>query len=173
MLAYDQCGFGLRLLEGPGFYKTQPTWSKLGRMVDDVRAAVDFFTKGRGISKSKMPAIDSSKIPVLGFALGGNVALHAAAMDDRISSVACFEGFTLLRTDTDDKRTGGIRRLWELHSLQPRLGLFHEREDQIPYDYEDLFALIAPRPCFVSAPLRDREADAEDLAACRERSSTF
>jgi hypothetical protein len=67
------------------------------------------------------------------------------------------------------QRQLGIRRLWELHALQPRLGLFHQQEDQIPYDYEDLFALIAPRPCFVWAPTRDREADAEDLAGCRQR----
>lgn len=173
VVAFDQCGFGLRLLEGRDFYDNYPGWSKLGRMVHDVHAAVDFLIDGRGRSKEELPAIDPKQIHLLGFALGGNVALHAAALDDRIASVASFGGFTPMRSDTDAKRTGGIRRLWELHSLQPRLGLFHSREEQIPYDYEDLFALIAPRPCFVSSPRRDRESDFEDLLKCRERAIAF
>lgn len=173
VLAFDQCGFGLRLLEGRDFYEGNPRWSKLGRMVYDVRSAVDFLVDGHGRSKDKLPSIDKAQIHLLGFALGGNVALHAAALDDRISSVASFGGFTPLRTDTDFKRTGGIRRLWELHSLQPRLGLFQGREETIPYDYEDLFALIAPRPCFVSAPMRDRDADAADLAKCRQQTVAY
>ncbi len=173
VLAFDQSGFGLRLLEGADFYEAHPTWSKLGRMVQDVRAAVDFIVDDHGRSKSDLPPIDKTQIHLLGFSLGGNVALHAAALDDRIASVASFGGFTPMRTDTDAKRTGGIRRLWQLHALQPRLGLYHQREEQIPYDYEDLFALIAPRSCFVSAPLRDRDADPEDLAKCRQRARSF
>ena len=169
VLAYDQCGFGLRLLEGRDFYQAYPKWSKLGRMVHDVHAAVDFLGGGTGVAQGQLPAIDQDRIYVLGFALGGNVGLHAAALDKRIAGVASFGGFTPLRTDTDRKRTGGIRRLWQWHALQPRLGLFHNREQQIPYDYDDLAALIAPRPCLVYAPQRDRDSDAEDLRACIER----
>ncbi len=47
VLAYDQVGFGLRLLEGTSFYDTYPQWSRLGRMVHDVYSAVDFIIDGR------------------------------------------------------------------------------------------------------------------------------
>jgi len=93
------------------------------------------------------------------------VGLYAAALDDRIATVASFSGFTPLRSDTDAKPTGGIRRLFEWHALQPHLGLFHCREDDIPYDFDDVLALIAPRPCLIVSPLRDRGADPEAVVS--------
>jgi hypothetical protein len=64
--------------------------------------------------------------------------------------------------------TGGIRRLYDLHALVPRLGLFDAHvhvhagsgggdgdtrgygyttydQSRIPYDYDELIAAIAPR----------------------------
>ena len=152
VLAYDQCGFGDRLLEGPDFYDKYPTWSRLGRMVFDVRAAVDFLCDGRGQSQTQMPPIDKHKIFVLGYSLGGMVGLYAAAQDDRIAGVASFCGFTPLRTNTDDKPTGGNRRLYHWHALQPKLGQFAGCEGTIPYDFDDVLQLIAPRPCLIYAP---------------------
>ena len=66
--------------------------------------------------------MDKNRIYVLGYSLGGMVGLYATALDERIAGVACFSGFTPLRTDTDKKPTGGIRRYWEWHALQPLLG---------------------------------------------------
>ncbi len=166
VLCYDQCGFGLRLLEGRDFYGKYPAWSKLGRMVHDVQAAVDFLAIGRGAVQGEMPPVDNRRIYVLGYSLGGMVGLYATALDDRIAGVASFCGFTPLRTDTDQKHTGGIRRLSQWHSLQPRLGLFDGREKQIPYDFDDVLALIAPRPCLVYSPRRDRESDFDDVVEC-------
>jgi dienelactone hydrolase len=165
VLAFDQCGFGLRLLEGRDFYSKHPHWSRLGRMVHDVRSAVDFVIEGKGRAKSPLPPIDPSQVFVLGYAAGGTVAIYAAALDPRIRGVASFCGFTPLRTDTDEKTTGGIRRLWEWHALQPKLGLFHRREDQIPFDYHDILSLIAPRACLIVSPTRDRDATIEDVTA--------
>jgi len=94
------------------------------------------------------------------------VGLYAAALDERITGVASFCGFTPLRTDTEAKITGGIRRLYEWHALQPLLGIFHSREQDIPYDFDDVLALIAPRPCLIVSPKRDREADFNDVVQC-------
>lgn len=169
VLAYDQCGFGERLLEGPGFYDKYPRWSRLGRMVHDVRSAMDFIVDGKGQAKGELPEFDKDRVYLLGYSMGGMVGLYAAALDERIAGVASFCGFTPLRTDTDAKPTGGIRRLWHWHALQPKLGLFHGREEDIPYDFDDVLSLIAPRPCLVVSPLRDRFADLDDLAACVQR----
>ena len=169
VLAYDQCGFGDRLLEGPDFYRKYPKWSRLGRMVYDVHAAVDFLVDGKGRTQGEMPKVDKQRIYVLGYSLGGMVGLYATASDERIAGVACFCGFTPLRTDTDDKPTGGIRRLWEWHALLPKLGLFDGRETEIPYDFDDVLSLIAPRPCLVYSPKRDRDADFNDVVECVAR----
>ena len=72
----------------------------------------------------------------------------------------------VLRTDPDQRPTGGIRQLWEWHALQPKLGLFHDREADIPYDFDDVLALIAPRPCLIVSPQRDRFATHADAVAC-------
>jgi pimeloyl-ACP methyl ester carboxylesterase len=172
VLAFDQCGFGLRLLEGRDFYEHYPQWSRLGRMVYDVRAAVDFLHDGKGAAQGEMPAVDPEQIHVLGFSLGGMVGLYATALDERIAVVASIAGFTPLRTDSDDKPTGGNRRLYQWHALQPKLGLFTKQESKIPYDFDDVLRLIAPRRCLIVAPRRDRFATFDEVVACVERAKS-
>ena len=163
--------------------------SLLGQMVKDTRAAVDFMLcrsvlrhnaslcsqHGYSVSNSgidKIPYIDPARIFVAGFALGGTVALHAAALDSRIAGVASFAGFTPMRSDTLDKPTGGIRRLYDLHALIPRLGLFTDSLQDIPYDYDELLKAIAPRPTLLYTPQGDRDATFADVAACVNASAT-
>jgi pimeloyl-ACP methyl ester carboxylesterase len=167
VLAFDQCGFGLRLHEGAGFYEKYPHWSRLGRMIHDVRSAVDFITEEKGEADGTMPFIDKNNIFVLGYSLGGMVGLHAAALDKRITGVACFSGFSPLRTCNNYKKeTGGLARFWNWHGLIPKLELFENREGNIPYDYDDLLRLIAPRPCLVVAQQRDRYHPVEEVRNC-------
>jgi dipeptidyl aminopeptidase/acylaminoacyl peptidase len=168
VLAYDQCGFGLRLLEGRDFYSRAPRWSRLGRMVTDVSAAADFLIDGKGAAKGALPKIATDKVYVLGFSVGGLVGLYAAALDERLAGVASFGGFTPMRTDTAAS-TGGLRRLWQWHALAPRLGLFDGSESEIPFDYQDVLALVAPRPCLVYAAQRDRELDPAAVSECVDR----
>jgi len=169
VLAFDQCGFGIRLLEGRDFYRQYPRWSKLARMVHDVRAAVDLLIDGKGEAWGDLPTIKKDQVYLLGYSLGGMVALYAAALDERVDGVASFCGFTPMRTDTDNKPTGGLRRFWQWHALQPKLGLFHGREGELPYDFDDVIGLIAPRPCLLHTPTRDRLADFGDVDVCVAR----
>ena len=74
-----------------------------------------------------------------------------------------------MRTDTYEKATGGIRRLWEWHHVLPKLWLYHKRESKIPYDDDDLIKMIAPRNCLVYASLRDRFSNADDINKCIEK----
>ena len=59
------------------------------------------------------------------------MALHTAALDPRVSAAAAFGGWTPMRTDTAARPTGGIRRLFEMHALLPRLGLFAAGRDRV------------------------------------------
>ena len=174
VFAYDQLGFGQRLHEGSAFYARYPRWSKLGKMVRDVRAVLDFLHDGEGrfgfnVAQHfcvELPRLDFNNVFCLGYSLGGMVGLYATALDARIAGAASFCGFTPMRTDTDDKPTGGLRRLWEWHSLQPRLCFYSGREAELPYDFDDVLGLIAPRPCLIVSPTHDREADLADVTAC-------
>ena len=104
------------------------------------------------------PTLDKSHFVLAGYSLGGNVALHAAALDNRVTAVASFAGFTPFKTDWNNKTTGGIKRLYSFHALIPRLGIFKDKYDEIPYDYDELLSsLIAPRPILLHTPMEDRE----------------
>jgi dienelactone hydrolase len=144
---------------GP-FYDRWPRWSMMGRMVEDVRAAVGALQKENGV--------DPDRIYVAGYGLGGNVALHAAALDPRIKGVVSVCGFTPMRTDTADKGTGGIARFSIERPLIPRLGLFIGSESKIPYDYDEMIAAIAPRPVYVLQPQLDRDVNPADVHSAVE-----
>ncbi len=152
---FDQIGFGMRIEEGRLFYERFPNWSKLGRMVADVRWSVDEL--------SQVDFIDKQKILVAGYSLGGTVGLYSAALDDRIAGVVAVSGFTPMRLDTKGKTAEGIYTYSHLHGLLPRLGFFAEHEERIPYDYHEILASLAPRPLLVVAPTWDQYASFEDV----------
>jgi dienelactone hydrolase len=155
VLAYDQSGFGSRLTETGPFYDRYPEWSDMGRLVEDARSAVDFLETD--------PIVDPQRISLFGFSLGANVAVYAAALDPRVKGVVSVVGFTPMRTDTAATGTGGVARYAYERGLIPRLGLFVGHEKQIPYDYDGLLGMIAPRPALVIEPKLDRDATPADV----------
>ena len=156
---YDQIGFGTRNTEESKlFYERFPQWSKMGRMVADVRWAVDAL--------SQIDQIDPSRIYVAGYSLGGNVGLYSAAMDTRIAGAISVCGFTPMRTNTHGKTAEGIYEYSHLHGLLPRLGFFVKNESRIPYDYHEILASIAPRPLLIIAPTWDQYASFPDIQKC-------
>jgi pimeloyl-ACP methyl ester carboxylesterase len=173
VVMYDQFGFGDHLTDAVEFYDEYPHWSRMGRAVEDVRNVVDFLVDGQGITAQPVPPTDRKNIYICGFAYGGMVGLYATALDERIAGLACFSGFTPMRSDTDAKPSGGVRRFWEWHALIPKLGLYHQQESKIPYDYDDLLKLMAGRKCLIHAPMRDRFADPADVRSCYERARAW
>jgi dienelactone hydrolase len=160
VLAYDQAGFGARMAEIGPFYDRFPRWSQLGRMVDDVKAAIDALEKEANV--------EPQQIHLFGYTLGGTVALHAAALEPRVKSVVSISGFTPMRTDTADRPTGGLARVSVERPLAPRLGWFIGQEARVPYDYDELISAIAPRPVLVVQPSMDRDATPADVRTAVE-----
>jgi pimeloyl-ACP methyl ester carboxylesterase len=155
VLAYDQSGFGSRLTETGPFYDRYPHWSHMGRMVEDARAAIDALAGDN--------LVDAQRIYVFGYSMGGAVGLYTAALDPRVKGVVSISGFTLMRTDTAERGTGGVARYSHERDLIPRLGFFVGKESQIPYDFHELLAVIAPRPALVVQPQLDRDATPADV----------
>ncbi len=158
VFAYDQIGNGTRIEEATRFYERYPHWSLLGKMIADARAAVDVV--------ENLPYVDSQRIYLLGYTVGGMVALHTAALEQRVAGVVSVAGFSPMRLDTPEKGTGFVTGISRWHVLQPRLGAFVGEESRLPYDYHELLALIAPRPLLVVAPKYDREHNLADVEAC-------
>ncbi|UTF52485.1 alpha/beta hydrolase [Natronosalvus rutilus] len=160
LYAYDQLGFGTRIEEGKHFYERHPNWSKMGKLVDDALAAVETL--------SGLECIDSDRIFVLGYALGATVGLYAAALDERIAGVASVGGFAPFRTsDSEAERANAvIGRLSHMHGLQPRLGLFRDDPERVPFDFHEVLGLIAPRPTLAVAPSLDWTHPQADVLRC-------
>jgi pimeloyl-ACP methyl ester carboxylesterase len=154
-LAFDPIATGARQAERRGFYDTYPRWSVMGKMVQDARHAID--------AALASPDVDPKQIYLYGYAMGGMVATLTAALDERVAAVATVAGFTPFRTDTADRRTGGIRVYSHLFGWMPRLGPFIGSEDRIPVDFNEILAAVAPRPALVMVPKLDRHATLEDV----------
>ena len=165
VFAFDMLGFGNRIEEGTRFYHRYPHWSKMGKMVVDVRGAVDTLTN--------LDGIDPKRVFVAGYSLGATVGLYAAALDERIAGVVSVAGFTPMRLNTPEKGTEGIMTFSHLHGLLPRLGFFVGNEARIPYDFHEILACIAPRPVLVIAPVLDKDATLQDVKYCVEQAKTI
>ena len=162
VFSYDMLGFGNRIEEGTRFYNRYPHWSKMGKMVVDVKGAVDAMVN--------LDFIDSTNIFVEGYSLGATVGLYAAALDERIAGVVSVAGFTPMRLNTPEKGTEGIKAYSHLHGLLPRLGFFVGNETRLPYDFHEILACLAPRPLLVIAPAMDKDAILQDVTYCVEQS---
>lgn len=158
VFVYDMIGFGNRIEEGTRFYNRYPHWSKMGKMVVDVRGAVEAMVN--------LDFVDDKKVYVAGYSLGATVGLYAAALDERIAGVVSVAGFTPMRLSTQDKGTEGIKAYSHMHGLIPRLGFFVNNEARIPVDYHEILACIAPRPLLVIAPVMDKDAILADVKTC-------
>ncbi len=155
VLAFDQIGFGTRLREAARFYERYPRWSLMGKMVADTRSAVEAL--------STLEEVDASRIYLLGYALGGKVGLMTAALDNRVQALAAVCGFDPLRLEAPEQGTEGLRHYSHLHGLIPRFGFFAGHQARLPFDYDEVLALAAPKPALVVAPTLDRYAPVEEV----------
>lgn len=152
---FDPIGTGNRVEEAERFYKRHPDWSLLGKMIRDARSALSVLRT--------LPYVDPERIFVCGFAMGAFVALHLAALDDRISGLITLCPPGPFRLDADEAETGGLRRWSHTFMLLPKLGLFIGNESRVPYDVHQLLACAAPKPQLVINPKLDHEAPAENV----------
>jgi pimeloyl-ACP methyl ester carboxylesterase len=153
ILAFDQLAFGTRGPDVHDFYSQYPKWSLLGKMVADTRGVIDAL--------STLDYIDHSQIFMIGYALGGKVGLVTAALDDRVKAVASVCGFDPLQHTAPGDGTEGVQHYSHLHGLLPRLGFFAGEESRLPFDYDRVLALVAPRPALIVAPTLDRYVHVE------------
>ena len=112
-----------------------------------------------------MPEVDPDRIGVIGHSLGGHNALFTAAFDRRIKAVVTSCGFTAFHHYYKGNLKG-----WSSDRYMPRIAsVYHNRPDEMPFDFHGVLAAIGPRAVFVCAPLRDdnfavegvREVEAE------------
>jgi len=149
VLAIDMFGFGTRIEDADRFYQRHPGWSKMGKMVADVKTCVDAVLN--------IDPLDPDRVFVFGNTIGGSVGLLAAARDNRISGIAVVASVSPWRSSNSQYES--IRTFSHLHGFMPRLGFYADKPKQTPVDYAEIMSVIAPRPLLVIAPTLDRYSD--------------
>ncbi len=105
---------------------------------------------------ASLPFVRTNGFGCIGHSLGGHNGLFTAAFDERVEVVVTSCGFDSFR----DYR-GGDPEVWQLERgwcqtrYMPRLAAYRGRLEEIPFDFPQVLAAIAPRRVFVSAPVGD------------------
>ncbi len=86
----------------------------------------------------------------IGHSLGGHNAIYTAAHDERIRCIVSSCGF-----DSVLDYKGGNLKGWVQERYMMKMQGYLGRAQDVPFDFYELAACLAPRRFFVNAPLRD------------------
>lgn len=119
-----------------------PGWSAVGRMYADHRLALTLLCS--------LPHVDENRVGVIGHSLGGTNALVLTALDERIRASAlscCFTSFCCHPNI----------RVWCRNKGFCYFPALRETIDQgyVPFEWYELLAAAAPRPCFIHQTKND------------------
>lgn len=157
-------------LASRGFVTLSPDYPSLGEYQHDFDA--DSYESGsmkaiydnvRAIDLlQSLPEVDAERIGCIGHSLGGHNGLFTAVFDQRIKAVVTSCGFTSFH-----KYMGGDLHGWSGPRYMPRVAShYHFSPDQMPFDFHEVLAAIAPRGVFIVAPLDDDNFDVAGVRDC-------
>jgi dienelactone hydrolase len=152
-----------------GYVCLAPDYPSFGDYEYDFQAAGEHYTSGsmkgiwnhiRGVDLLEtMPEVHPDRIGCIGHSLGGHNALFVAAFDQRLRTVVTSCGFTAFARYYEGDLTG-----WTSDRYMPRIrDVFGCDPRQVPFDFHELLAAMAPRPVFVNAPLQDSNFEVEGV----------
>jgi dienelactone hydrolase len=145
-----------------GYVCLVPDYPSFGEYEYDFNQRADAYASGsmkavwnnvRAIDLlESLPMVDRDRIGCIGHSLGGHNALFTAVFDQRIKAVVASSAFSAFHDDDLPS--------WSGERYMPRIReLFGNDPDQMPFDFHEVVAAIAPRPVFINAPIHDRDFD--------------
>lgn len=153
-LAPDMIGFGERT--GGGYERSGFEWpdarpildshrdmTLLGLMLFDVSRCVDFL--------ESRPEVDAGRIGIMGHSLGGILTNCVLPLEPRLKVGVASCGYGLFRTDKDFAGRWAAAN----SAYLPRLALYRDRPDELPFDFHHILALSAPRPHLIQTAMGD------------------
>jgi dienelactone hydrolase len=126
----------------------QPDLKALGYQSGTMKAIWDNI-RGLDLLES-LPFVRAGVFGAIGHSLGGHNSVYTAVFDSRIQAVVSSCGLDSYR----DYKDGDIRG-WTSDRYMPRLLAYRDRLAEVPFDFPEMIGALAPRMCFISAPLKD------------------
>jgi predicted dienelactone hydrolase len=109
-----------------------------------------------------LPEVNPDQIGVIGHSLGGHNSIFVAVFDKRIKAIVTSCGFTSF-----EKYKGGDLSGWSHKGYMPRIiEVYHHNPAEMPFDFTEVLATLAPRPVFINAPLGDDNFDVSGVKDC-------
>ncbi len=97
-----------------------------------------------------LPYVSRGRYGAVGHSLGGHNSIYTAVFDPRIQVVVSSCGLDSYR----DYKNGDLRG-WTQERYMPRMAQYLGRPQDVPFDFPELLAVLAPRHVLISAPMRD------------------
>jgi pimeloyl-ACP methyl ester carboxylesterase len=104
--------------------------------------------------------VRGDRIGVIGHSLGGHNALFHAAFDERVLVTVTSCGWTPFHEYPSEARGGNNLKPWSQECYMPRLASVYRLDpDEVPFDFYEVLAAIAPRALFSNSPVHDDNFD--------------
>lgn len=108
-----------------------------------------------------LPFVQRGRFGTVGHSLGGHNSVYTAVFDERLQVVVSSCGLD----SYVDYMEGDIRG-WAQERYMPRIAQYPLAE--IPFDFHEMIAALAPRVCFINAPKNDSNFRWKSAAAVAE-----
>jgi len=132
----------------PQLANYQPKLQALGYKSGTMKAIWDNI---RGIDYLlSLPYVQQDGVGTIGHSLGGHNSVYTAVFDERIKVVVSSCGLD----SYIDYKNGNIVG-WTSSRYMPKLLEYKDNLQAIPFDFQEMIGALAPRSCFISAPLHD------------------
>lgn len=103
-----------------------------------------------------LPFVISGQYGAIGHSLGGHNSVYTAVHDTRVKVVVSSCGLDSFRDYYGgDASKWVLEKGWCQTRYMPRLAAYQNKLTEIPFDFPELLAVLAPRPVLINAPLKD------------------
>jgi len=149
VLAPDDLTSGERVYPGEKpfqsapFYKKYPDWTIMAKTLIDHMQALDLL--------SQLDRVAADRIGAIGLSFGAYNSFFLSSVDPRIKAVVSICGLSPFTGDPNPNRWGG--RDWYTHFPEVTTDL---KNDEIPFEFNEIVALSAPIPMFFYAAQNDK-----------------
>ncbi len=155
--------YGVALVKR-GFVVLAPPYTMLANYWPDLKALgyesgtmKSIWDNMRGLDYlTTLPFVKTNGFGAMGHSLGGHNSVFTAVFDERIKVVVSSCGLdSFLDYYGGDPNVWKPERGWCQVRYMPNLLNYAGRLEDIPFDFHELIGALAPRVCFISAPLGD------------------
>jgi dienelactone hydrolase len=103
-----------------------------------------------------LPEVDAERIGAIGHSLGGYNTLFLGLFEPRVKAMVTSAGYNSFRAYAASAYGGGDLKNWGIDKHMRRVRtVYNNSPEQVPFDFPQLLAALAPRPVFTSAPMHD------------------